>query len=187
MDLTVVKTSTEGKINSYSGQRIDLVNPTPDMIRPTDIAQGLGHICRFGGQIEHFYSVAQHSILVMLLAPAHLKRAALLHDASEAYLGDVISPLKHVIREVYEPLEMKMQEAVFTRFSEPIENLPLVKPYDIRAYEMERERYKKGHTTEWVNFWKQYEYDVMNWPPNYAKMRMWVELERHFAKEVHNA
>lgn len=187
MDLTEVKTPYEGKINTYSGIRIDLRNPTPAMIKPTDIAHALGYICRFGGQLNNFYSVAQHSILVMMLAPLHLKRAALIHDAAEAYLGDVISPLKHILKDVYEPLETAMQIAIFERFNEPIEHLALIKKYDMQAYEMEREAYKKGRKSEWVAFWTNNGYDLMNWNPEYASTRMWVELEHWFAKEVHNA
>lgn len=187
MDLIEVTTPYEGKINSYSGIRIDLVHPTPAMIRATDIAQGLGYTCRFGGQLQNFYSVAQHSILVCELAPAHLKRAALLHDAAEAYLGDVISPLKHLIRDLYEPLEQRMTVAIFEAFSEPMANYHLIKPYDLMAYDMERKAYKKGCKAEWVQFWQNIGYDVINWPPEFAKTRMFIELERYFEKEVYNA
>lgn len=187
MDLKEVKTATEGRINSYSGIVIDFLNPKIEMIKATDIAQGLGNTCRFGGQINQFYSVAQHSILVCELAPAHLKRAALIHDAAEAYLGDVISPVKHLIRDLYEPLEQRLLTVIFERFNEPIENLALIKQYDLQAYEMEKQWFKKGHSADWVEFWKRLDYDVMNWPPAYARVRMWVALEQYFAKEVHNA
>ncbi len=73
---------------------------TADDIEIEDIARGLSNICRFGGQIEKFYSVAQHSVICaevaeyLLKHPKEIVVSALLHDASEAYLGDFIRPIK---------------------------------------------------------------------------------------------
>jgi hypothetical protein len=120
----------------------------------------------------------------MLLAPQQLKRAALLHDAAEAYLGDVVSPLKHILKDVYAPMEERMQRAIFTRFNEPIENLALVKEYDLKAYELEKMAYKKGRTTEWMALWNHAGYEHVNWHPDYAKMRMYCELSERFEREV---
>ena len=64
-----------------------------------DIAHGLAFQCRFNGQTGTFYSVAQHSLMVMSLVPEELQFAALLHDAAEAYLGDMVKPLKNLFPE----------------------------------------------------------------------------------------
>lgn len=76
----------------------DPLHPDPDLIDIRDIAQGLGHTCRFNGQVVNFYSVAQHSIMVSKIVPDEYRLHALLHDAAEAYLGDVVRPLKQFTR-----------------------------------------------------------------------------------------
>lgn len=81
-------------ILTHTGKRLDLFEPDADMIDPRDIAHSLAHLCRFNGYTREFYSVAQHSCLVADLVPTEHKLAALLHDATEAYLGDMTRPLK---------------------------------------------------------------------------------------------
>jgi len=78
-------------ICTFSGRLVDVLNPKPGDIAPKDITQGLSCTCRFGGHAREFYSVAQHSILVARICGHPW---GLLHDAAEAYLGDVIRPLK---------------------------------------------------------------------------------------------
>lgn len=89
-------------IRMHSGVDVLLETPTPDMIRMRDIAHHLALINRFNGATDTPYSVAQHSVLVadLLLArklPAHVCLWGLLHDAHEAYLGDVTTPVKAVL------------------------------------------------------------------------------------------
>ncbi|WP_442795332.1 hypothetical protein [Pelobium manganitolerans] len=129
----------DGIMSSYKKVKIDLVNPTPDMFNPQDIAKGLANTCRFGGQTEGFYSVAQHSILVMMLAPKKLQLAALLHDASEAYLGDIIKPVKNLIGDKYAQLEAKFEKAIFEQFKADCKLLDDLKPYDKQALQLEYE------------------------------------------------
>lgn len=81
-------------ILTHTGKRFDLFEPDVDMIDPRDIAHSLAHLCRFNGHTREFYSVAQHSCIVAELVPEEHKLAALLHDATEAYLGDMTRPLK---------------------------------------------------------------------------------------------
>lgn len=80
---------------TVSGRRLDLEQPRPEDVDIRDIACGLSKICRFTGQLPEFYSIAQHSLFVAELVPARLKKAALLHDASEAFLTDISRNLKH--------------------------------------------------------------------------------------------
>lgn len=80
-------------ITTRSGRQINLLNPQYSQINIGDIAHGLAYQCRFNGQTSRFYSIAQHSLMVASRLPNHLKMSGLLHDAAEAYVGDVVQPL----------------------------------------------------------------------------------------------
>lgn len=82
-------------IETYSGGRLHFKNPQSEEIKIVDIAHHLSLICRFTGAVKEFYSVAEHSIRVAEIVPNELKLAALLHDAAEAYIGDISRPVKH--------------------------------------------------------------------------------------------
>jgi uncharacterized protein len=88
-------------IDTASGERLDLDNPSPEDIRIEDVAGGLSKICRFGAQPREYYSVAQHALLVrrLVVEAGHpeLALAALHHDSHEAYLCDIPTPLKRKI------------------------------------------------------------------------------------------
>lgn len=111
-----------------SGRRLDLLDPSPDDIEIEDIAHGLARVARWNGQTHgaHAFSVAQHSVLVETIAtalapaldrPARL--AALLHDAPEYVIGDLISPFKAAIGLDYKVFERRLLAAIHTRFSLP--------------------------------------------------------------------
>ena len=91
-------------ILTHSGKHLDLLKPDADMVDPRDISHALAHLCRFNGHTREFYSVAQHCCIVAELVPEEYKLAALLHDAPEAYLGDMTRPLKQWIS-AYEHFE----------------------------------------------------------------------------------
>lgn len=112
-------------IQTHSGRAFDLLDPQPDQIDIEDIAWALSHLCRFTGHSRRPYSVAEHSVRVYaIVAVAQgsgsnlAGRVALLHDASEAYLGDVSSPLKRLLP-AYVELEAKVQDAIHARFGMP--------------------------------------------------------------------
>jgi 5'-deoxynucleotidase YfbR-like HD superfamily hydrolase len=104
---------------TYRGRIIDLENPQPDEdISIVDIARGLSHCCRFAGQLRDFYSVAQHSVLVSTLVESNLRLSALLHDASEAYIGDLSRNLKHhPLLCGYRVIEERLQDAIYGRLT----------------------------------------------------------------------
>src|SRR5262249_3879894 len=86
-------------IATITGKRWFVTDPHPDDVDIEDIAHGLSMVCRFGGQCREFYSVAQHSVLMAnemcrREAPPEMALWGLLHDAPEAYLGDMVRPLK---------------------------------------------------------------------------------------------
>ncbi|MFM8608373.1 MAG: hydrolase [Hyphomicrobiales bacterium] len=111
-----------------SGRRLDLLNPSPDDIEAEDIAHGLSRVARWNGQTKgpHAFSVAQHSLLVeaifSALAPSASREdrlAALLHDAPEYVVGDMISPFKAVIGGDYKVVEARLLAAIHNRFNLP--------------------------------------------------------------------
>lgn len=87
-------------VETYSGQYVDLINPDPATIKLVDIAMGLAHTARFAGQTTRFYSVAEHAVRVSRLVPRALALPALHHDSHEAYIGDIIAPLKAALRQL---------------------------------------------------------------------------------------
>jgi len=86
---------TNATIGLFSGGTFDILNPRAEDVRIEDIAHALSQQCRFTGHTKTFYSVAQHSVLASTLVAAPDELWALLHDASEAYMGDMNRPLKH--------------------------------------------------------------------------------------------
>lgn len=110
-------------LGSNSGCKIELLNPDPSQFNLEDIATGLSRIARFNGQTKARYSVAEHSMNVAALVPEHLKLQALLHDATEAYICDVPSPLKAILGETYRAVERKIAIAIGTAFGVELVNL----------------------------------------------------------------
>ena len=111
-----------------SGRRLDLLSPSPDDIEIEDIAHGLARVARWNGQTigPHAFSVAQHSLLVADIAEAlnpdfstPFRRAALLHDAPEYVIGDLISPFKAALGLDYKAFEMRLLAAIHVRFAIP--------------------------------------------------------------------
>ena len=87
--------SSKTWMETWSGKRVDLLNPDPSQIDIRDIAHHLSILNRFTGATKVPYSVAQHSLYVSMLVPEHLQLHALLHDAHEAYINDISTPMKN--------------------------------------------------------------------------------------------
>lgn len=104
------------QILTATGKRFDLYEPDADLIDPRDIAHSLAHLCRFNGHTREFYSVAQHACMVADLVPEQDKLAALLHDAAEAYIGDMVQPLKQWMY-AYQDVEQWIWERICIRFN----------------------------------------------------------------------
>lgn len=102
-------------ILTASGRRFDLEDPRPDDVDPLDLAHALSHLCRFGGHTRVPYSVAEHSLLVSEIAGRPFRLAGLLHDAAEAYVGDVVGPLVHRLP-AFREIERRILDAVAARF-----------------------------------------------------------------------
>lgn len=125
-------------IRTASGQLFWPLDAREDEIRLEDIAHALSQLCRFAGHTRTFYSVAQHSVVVSRLCPPEAALYGLLHDASEAYLGDVVRPIKHTaIWEGYRAAEARLQALIYRRFGlDPVEPAS-VKAADLTALHAE--------------------------------------------------
>lgn len=99
-----------------SGRPFWPLDPRPEDIWIEDIVDGLRGICRYCGHTKWHYSVAQHSYLVSIAVNPRFALAGLLHDAPEALLGDVITPVKKLIKDVYGKLEDDSMRAIATKF-----------------------------------------------------------------------
>ena len=120
-----------------SGRRLDLLDPSPLDIEIEDIAQGLSRVARWNGQTagDWAFTVAQHSVLVESLvgrlkpdAATAWRLAALLHDAPEYVIGDLITPFKAAVGPGYKQLEKRLMQAIHLRFG-----LPALLPEGIAA------------------------------------------------------
>ncbi len=131
-------------IQTLSGRRVNPLDAAPEDIDPVDIANSLANLCRFGGHSRGFYSVAQHSVIVCDLleqrgaTPDELM-AALLHDAAEAYLGDLPHPIKHrsELGAVFRAAEKQLEAVIVERFALP-EASSRIKPLDRALLATER-------------------------------------------------
>ena len=124
---------------THSGARFDLENPSPDQIFDEDIAIALSRQCRFNGHSRSFYSVAQHSCYVAdelrrSGEDADVQFAGLMHDAAEAYVGDVIQPIKSMLSG-YADLERRVMGAIAEVYELPgdAETMAKVKRADMRV------------------------------------------------------
>ncbi|MCY0095783.1 HD domain-containing protein [Hoeflea ulvae] len=119
-----------------SGRRLDLLDPSPLDVEISDIAQGLARVARWNGQTrgDHAFSVAQHSLMVEAIvgrltdASPPTLQMALLHDAPEYVIGDMISPFKAVVGGGYKTVEARLEAAIHIRFG-----LPPVTPKSVKA------------------------------------------------------
>lgn len=125
---TADKTAARAWQRMLSGRRLDLLDPSPIDVELSDIAHGLARVARWNGQThgDHAFSVAQHSLVVEQIfsrcqpkANADEKMMALLHDAPEFVIGDMISPFKAVVGGGYKAVEQRLEAAVHLRFGLP--------------------------------------------------------------------
>jgi 5'-deoxynucleotidase YfbR-like HD superfamily hydrolase len=130
MQSIAASTSPRAWQRMLSGRRLDLLDPSPLDIEVEDIAHGLARVARWNGQTdgEHAFSVAQHSVLVEEIAAElepklerRFRLAALIHDAPEYVIGDLISPFKAALALDYRAFEAKLLAAIHLRFGLPAE------------------------------------------------------------------
>ena len=136
-------------LQTVSGRWVNPFDPDPEQLDAGDIARALANQCRFGGHARVFYSVAQHSVIVCDLlaetgAPREELLAALLHDASEAYLGDLPHPIKHrsELGAQFRAAEKRLEAVIVRRFGLP-EASARIKPIDRALLATERRTFSR--------------------------------------------
>lgn len=168
------------EIRTHSDLYFNYLEPDPDTIRIEDIAHGLSNTCRFAGQTK-FYSVAQHSYLVSCILPPELKLQGLMHDAAEAYIGDVPKPLKNLLPD-FMRIERIVEQAIFKKFGLPLELDDAVKWADLVMLSTEkRDLIVTGQEHKWTvdHVAPAEDIQVFPLPPDQAEtlfMLRWIEL-----------
>lgn len=147
-NVIAVRIDVGPSIMLQSGAWFDFAAPHSSPFTIEDIAHGLANICRYSGQCSRFYSVAEHSLLVSDTAVG-FEFEALMHDAAEAFLGDITRPLKQMLPE-YKRIEGEVEQAIFSRFG--IESpLPReVKQADLRVLAAEQRQIMPRGTDDWL-------------------------------------
>jgi uncharacterized protein len=169
-----VRVDVGPSIMLQSGAWFDFAAPHCSLFTIEDIAHGLANICRYSGQCNRFYSVAEHSLLVSETAVG-FELEALMHDAAEAFLGDITRPLKQMLPD-YKRIEGEVERAIFTRFGLQVPLPHEVKKADLRVLAAEQRQIMPPGTDGWLR-----EQDVVaaavvvrHLPPEQAK-RAWLE------------
>lgn len=144
-----------GFIKVAAGHYFSLEHPDPDLIEIWSISEALGKICRYGGHCPRFYSVAEHCVHAVEQAEldGHSNKALmaiLLHDAAEAYVGDMVRPLKAINPE-YKRIEGKVEDAICERFEVKLDDFyTTIKLYDLILMKAEKKHFWPEDTQEWT-------------------------------------
>lgn len=146
---------------TVSGIIVNLMNPDPSTILVEDIAHGLANNSRWNGHTQKYWSVAQHCCMMYDMAEKDERLNHLFHDAEEAYWGDMISPLKNVIREKYPEIIERMtllRRLIYTKFNIPLMTMTtMMNDYTCLEW-------------EWENIVKESKYPLLeHWLPERAK------------------
>jgi len=152
----MINTCIGNTLNTYTGKIFDFANPQADQIDIEDIAHALSNICRWGGHCK-FYSVAEHCVRAFWLArfdhfdDLDLQLAVLLHDAPEAYIGDMPKPLKIMIAQ-YNDIEARIDHLITEKYGaiKP-QSKAAIKYYDLVMFKKEREDLFEKHPIDGVD------------------------------------
>ncbi|MFT4133125.1 hypothetical protein [Labrys sp. (in: a-proteobacteria)] len=147
-EMIAVSVAVGPRIMLQSGTWFDFLDPESSDFRIEDIAAGLSNTCRYAGQCSTFYSVAEHSLLVSEVAHDYAY-AALMHDAAEAFIGDITRPLKQLLPD-FKQIEARVEKAIFGRFGVQQPMPKEVKAADLRVLAAEQVQIMPRETSLWA-------------------------------------
>lgn len=187
-----IKTALGPTILLQSGAYFDLLDPANSAFTIEDIAHGLSNTCRFAGQCASFYSVAEHCVLASHVVAPEFALQTLMHDAAEAFIGDVTRPLKSILPE-YKVIERSVEAAIMQRFGIADWNVPEVKEVDLAMLATEQLAMMPKHGLDWtvlsgvtaasieIAFWRPYTARAA-FLERYAELSGWIDPNGpHFA------
>lgn len=166
-------------IRTYSGYKFHFDTVDDNEYRPDDIAHALAMNCRWTGHVKRFYSVAQHCVLASYEAPPGEELAALLHDASEAYVHDTPSPLKWYLQDhdftAFSDLEKRIDKAIFHSFGLKYPRSPIIKHIDVRLLATEsRDLMPEGEERLYMS--DPYPWHIKPWKPEEAERKFYTRM-----------
>lgn len=166
------------------GAYFDFLAPDSETIHIQDIAHGLANTCRFGGHTRMFYSVAQHCVLASHIVPAEDVLWALLHDAAEAYVGDVPRPLKQLLPD-YQVIEKRVEAAVLGKFGLTGPMPASVKHADLVLLATEQRDLMPDHDDEWplIAGIRPLGEAILAWPPVKAEHEFLIRFQELIEKQ----
>jgi uncharacterized protein len=158
----------KGNVLTYTGNLVNVTTLGVDDVNFEDIAVSLSNTCRFVGHIGRFYSNAQHSLFVAALIGTYKDATpmdqfqGLLHDGSEAYLSDIMSPIKELLELAgYRKLEKRVQGVIYEKFSLPAEMTEFVKKADSQALHIEGCLQTNKNPS--LKIWTNHKYNIQLW------------------------
>jgi len=165
---------SNSRIKLLSGGHYDFIDLDQSVYDIEDIAHNLSMICRFTGSVKDFYSVGQHSVLVSHAVPPEHALAGLMHDASEAFMSDLNSPLKALMK-AYKALEKKVEKQIFTKYNLSFPMDPAIKLADIKVFLAEN-RDLRGIYSDMEDI-APYGKKIVPWQPARAKREFMKRFE----------
>lgn len=172
-------------ISTHKGDFFDFNNPERYTFSIETIAHALSNICRYGGHSNRFYSVAEHSVLVSQVVPPELALCGLLHDASEAFVGDMPSPLKAMCQS-YRTIEEKVHKAIASQYDLPYPFPHSIKYADKQVYKAEREQITSVDDEVWHVDIPAADVMIVGYPPVIAKdlfLTRYYDLQHKIKKD----
>lgn len=172
-------------LTTFTGKRLFYDAPTADAIDIKDIAHAMAMIPRFGGHTKIPYSVAQHSCHVAEIVPGIHRKKALMHDSPEAYLGDMVTPLKRIMKECY-PVENHLWAVICAKFGMDHHMPEEVKAADAILLALEARDLMGVNPNDWGLDTPPERYGVVPWDREFAEAKFLERFREYFGGDEYS-